>query len=105
MRRPTEGQVGLLVSFGVGSVSKRRSFPRNPVGGPGTHSFDLSVFKMFHMPYNEKHTLQFCAEFFNAFNTPQFSNPDSDLEDSTFGQVLSTAHGNREIRLALKYVF
>jgi hypothetical protein len=79
--------------------------PRNPLVGPGTSTFDLSASKMFHMPYSENHSLQFRVELFNAFNTPQFSNPDSYLGDSTFGQITSTKVDNREIQLALKYVF
>jgi outer membrane receptor protein involved in Fe transport len=79
--------------------------PRNPVVGPGIHDADLSLFKTFKMPYNEKHTLQLRVELFNAFNTPQFSKPDSSLGDGAFGQVTSTAIDNREIQLALKYIF
>jgi hypothetical protein len=73
--------------------------------GPGRHTFDLSLGKSFHMPYSESHTLQFRTEFFNAFNTPQFANPDANLGDGAFGQVTSTSLPNREIQLALKYRF
>jgi len=79
--------------------------PRNPIVGPGIHDADLSLFKTFKMPYNEKHTLQLRVELFNAFNTPQFSKPDASLGDGAFGQVTSTAIDNREIQLALKYIF
>ncbi|HZT34057.1 MAG TPA: TonB-dependent receptor [Bryobacteraceae bacterium] len=79
--------------------------PRNPLVGPGTHTFDLSAVKLFHMPYNEKHSLEFRAEFFNAFNTPQFSNPDASLGDAAFGRITSTKLDNREVQFALKYMF
>jgi hypothetical protein len=52
---------------------------------------DLSRGKNFHMPYSEGHALQFRAELFNAFNTPQFANPDANLGDGAFGQVTSTS--------------
>jgi len=78
---------------------------RNPVVGPGTHTADLSLFKIFQMPYSEHHSLQFRAEFFNATNTPQFSNPDSSLGNSTFGVVTSTKIANRTLQFALKYRF
>ena len=48
---------------------------------------------------------RFRAEAFDAFNTPQFSNPDSSLEDGDFGQVTSTKSDNRLLQLALKYYF
>ena len=57
------------------------------------------------MPYKESHSLEFRAEAFNAFNTPQFSNPDPNLGDAAFGQISSTKIDNREIQLALKYFF
>jgi hypothetical protein len=79
--------------------------PRNPLVGPGTHAFDLTLMKQFHMPYNENHSLEFRAEAFNAFNTPQYSNPDANLGDTAFGQVTSTKLDNREMQLALKYIF
>ena len=79
--------------------------PRNPVVGPGKHTFDLSLGKTFRMPYKEGHSLQFRSEFFNAFNTPQFANPDANLGDGAFGQVTSTSLPNREIQFGLKYRF
>jgi outer membrane receptor protein involved in Fe transport len=87
------------------SVYEYGNSPRDPIKGPGVHDADLSIFKTFRMPYNENHALEFRAEFFNAFNTPQFSNPDSSLGDTAFGQVTSTAIDNRELQLALKYIF
>ena len=46
---------------------------RNILFGPGTKQIDLSLFKNFQL--TEGVRLQFRAEFFNAFNTPQFNNP------------------------------
>jgi hypothetical protein len=79
--------------------------PRNPVVGPGTEVFNLTLMKQFHMPYKESHTLEFRAEGFNALNTPQFSNPDAKLGDAAFGQITTTKLDNREMQLALKYIF
>jgi hypothetical protein len=79
--------------------------PRNPVVGPGKHVFDLSLGKTFKMPYRENHSLQFRVEFFNAFNTPQFANPDQFLGDGDFGKITSTNLPNRELQFGLKYKF
>jgi outer membrane receptor protein involved in Fe transport len=79
--------------------------PRNPIVGPGLHTFDLSASKAFRMPYREAHQLLFRVELFNAFNTPQFGNPGASLGTGTFGRITSTAADNRQIQLALKYSF
>ena len=87
------------------SVLMYGNSPRNPVVGPGTDAVNLTLMKNFQMPWSEAHSLEFRAEAFNAFNTPQFSNPDQYLGDTAFGQVTSTKSDNREIQLALKYRF
>jgi outer membrane receptor protein involved in Fe transport len=79
--------------------------PRDPVVGPGLHTFDLVASKTFKMPYRENHQFLFRAEFFNAFNTPQFANPGGSLGTGTFGRVTGTASDNRQIQMALKYSF
>ena len=79
--------------------------PRNPLVGPGTHAANLSLFKTFHMPFSDHHTLQIRVEAFNALNTPQFSNPSASLGSTTFGKITSTRLNNRELQFALKYRF
>jgi len=79
--------------------------PRNPLVGPGINTWDLSASKSFKMPRLEKQSLLFRAEFFNAFNTPQFANPGGTLGTGTFGRVTSTSVPNRQIQFALKYLF
>ena len=89
----------------VRSVGEYGTAPRNPLVGPGLHTFDLSLSKAFRMPWYEGHELLFRTEFFNAFNTPQFGQPGSSLGTGTFGRVTSTRNDNRQIQLALKYTF
>ena len=89
----------------TGSIYQYGNSPRNPLVGPGTKNLNLSLRKNFRMPYSEAHSLEFRAEAFNAFNTPQFSNPNSNLGDGSFGQVTSTKNDNRLLQLALKYYF
>src|SRR5262249_34855899 len=62
--------------------------PRNPVVGPGLHTFDLSFSKAFRVI--ENHAVLFRAEMFNTFNSPQLGNPGSTLGNSTFGRVTGT---------------
>jgi hypothetical protein len=49
-------------------------------------------------------SLQFRAEFFNAFNHVQFNNPDGSINDSTFG-VVSSAGNPRIGQVAVKLIF
>ena len=83
--------------------------------GPGIQMWDLSLFKQF--KFTERWQLQFRAEFFNAFNHPNFGNPNADLSSpGSFGKVSNTLApilGNdsggpgdpREIQFALKLYF
>jgi hypothetical protein len=75
---------------------------------------DLSLFKQF--KFTERWQLQFRAEFFNAFNHPNFANPNAFVTAGSFGKVtntiapiLGTDSGGpgdpREIQLALKLYF
>jgi hypothetical protein len=79
--------------------------PRNYLVGPGVKTVNVSVMKDFVMPYAETHNLQVRFEAFNALNTPQFSNPGASFGPSSFGQITSTKINNRELQLAVKYLF
>jgi hypothetical protein len=79
--------------------------PRDYLLGPGTKTVNLSLMKDFLMPYAEAHRLQVRFEAFNALNTPQFSNPGASFGASSFGAISSTKINNRELQLAVKYLF
>jgi hypothetical protein len=49
---------------------------RNPIRGPGTINFDLTVFRNFHLG-SEKRIFTFRWEFYNIFNHAQFSGVDA----------------------------
>ena len=83
--------------------------------GPGISDTDLSLFKQFR--FTERFQLQFRAEFFNAFNHPNFANPSTNVNaPGSFGKVTNTlapilgansgGPGDpREVQLALKLYF
>jgi hypothetical protein len=84
--------------------------PIAPVFGPGQFNFDISLQKTTGVPFlGEAAKIQFRADFFNAFNHPQFSNPGTTANSPTsfgsFGQITSTSVNPRVIQFALKYVF
>ncbi len=87
------------------STSTFGTTPRNYLLGTGVKTVSLSVMKNFAMPYADTHNLQVRFEAFNALNTPQFSNPGASFGASSFGQISSTKINNRELQLAVKYLF
>jgi hypothetical protein len=84
------------------------------VRGPGQHNVDMAVERIF--PVTESSNFRFRAEFFNLTNTPQFGNPNNDVEFSegesgpfngnpAFGQITSTVANPRIIQFAAKFQF
>jgi hypothetical protein len=85
-----------------------------PVRGPGQNNWNITLMKKFPLK-SESRSLQFRAEFYNAFNHTQFSAIDTwaNFDDttagfpqvnSTFGQVTST-RSPRVIQLSLRFDF
>jgi len=79
---------------------------RNVLRGPGINNWDLSVLK--DIKFTENKSLEFRAEFFNAFNHVQFYSPtlQSGTEGGSaqFGQI-TTDRGARIVQFALKLYF
>ena len=74
--------------------------------GPGFHRLDFSLLKEFRT--TEKTHLEFRAEFFNIFNTPQFGLPGNlNISNaSNFSQITSTSdspNDPRQIQFAFKF--
>ena len=80
------------------------STPRNPVTGVKNDPLTLAVKRVFPLPFEGQH-LDFRFEAFNAFNHPQFAAPGVVQGSSTFGVITGTHTDNRDLQLALKYVF
>jgi len=78
--------------------------PRNPFTGPGTKVVNLTFSKNFTL--TERFRLTFNGDFFNLFNTPQFSQPDGNMNDGNFGKITSLGFDSqREIQLSLRVTF
>lgn len=76
------------------------------VDGPGQANLDLALLKAVPVKWPlETASLQFRAEFYNALNHPQFSNPDNNFTSPTFGVISSTAVSPRVGQLALRFAF
>ena len=82
LREASSGLIPRLSIARFGSCTSSRvssrlyfgTLSRNVLRGPGINNWDLSIVK--NTPLGgETRSLQFRAEFFNAFNHTQFSNP------------------------------
>ncbi|HTU35726.1 MAG TPA: carboxypeptidase-like regulatory domain-containing protein [Candidatus Acidoferrum sp.] len=87
------------------------------VRGPAQEDFDVAVIKDVRL--NEARNLQFRGEFFNAFNTPSFSDPSTNVGtaevnasgapmlalSNIFGTITSTSVNPRIVQLAIKLLF
>lgn len=95
---PVIGADGLGTAFGDSGTGI--------VEGPGQANLDVSLSKSLavNWPNNESHIV-LRAEFFNALNHPQFSNPDTNLSSATFGVISSTSVNPRVGQLALRFSF
>lgn len=84
---------------------------RNILRGPGTKQFDLSLFKNFPLGADQARRLQFRAELFNAFNTPQFNNPNASVGApgagtiTSAGSIVTFQRTPRQVQLALKLYY
>jgi hypothetical protein len=78
------------------------SFGRNGLRGPSAFNTNLSLSKIFRA--GEKVTMEVRADGFNLFNNVEFSNPDTNIGDPSFGQISNTADP-RILQVALHLKF
>ncbi len=71
--------------------------------GPAYFDWDMGLFK--NVPITERFSLQFRAEFFNAFNTVSFNNPSAGLNNSSAFGTITGAASPRIGQLAMKLIF
>lgn len=77
---------------------------RNQFFGPGSASGDVSLFKTLH--FTERFSTELRAEVYNVTNTPQFTNPDGNPNDGTFGRVTATReYSERQMQMAIRFLF
>lgn len=76
---------------------------RSVLYGPSTKNWDLSLQRRF--KFFESKSLEFRFDAFNAFNTPNFSTPNSSLGAGTAGQILNTVNDNRDLQASATFYF
>ena len=99
-----------IAAFAAPKAGTVGNSARNILRGPAALNSDFSLFKNFKI--REQGVVQFRAEVFNLFNTPEFNQPGATLSSpATFGRSFSTIStiggftSNRQMQLALRYNF
>ncbi len=94
----------LKADFSAPAAGTEGNTGRNEFYGPGLASGDVSLFKTLH--FAERFNTELRAEIYNVTNTPQFTNPDTNLADGTFGQVTGTReYSERQMQMAVRFTF
>src|SRR5262249_48197796 len=82
-----------------------RTFPSRLPGfrSQPLNLWDISIIKKW--PIRETMNFQLRGEFLNAFNHPQFDNPNTDPTDSNFGKITGRNNLPRNVQIGLKLIF
>jgi hypothetical protein len=88
-------------AFTFGNVS--RTLPNTRTDG--LSNFDFSVFKNTTFGPESRMGIQFRAEIFNLFNTPQFGYPGMTVGTPQFGVISSQINQPRLVQFGMKFVF
>ncbi|WP_213805599.1 TonB-dependent receptor [Granulicella sp. dw_53] len=86
-------------TYTFGNMSRTSGYLRNP----GLRNLDVSVSKEFFEAERVKAVLK--VEAFNAFNTPAFSGPVTNVADPNFGVVSAQSNSPRQLQVGLKILF
>ena len=93
----------------IGADGKGTAFGNSGTGiadGPAQANLDVAVSKSIALSWpHDLSLLELRAEFFNALNHPQFSNPDTNFSSPTFGVISSTAVTPRVGQMAVRFRF
>src|SRR5207248_1328267 len=90
-------------AFAIPAAGTYGAQQRNLLRGPGLWLWDMALRK--NIPTFERQTLQFRFELFDILNHPNWGNPVTDPTNGSFGKVTGKTGDDRQMQLALKYIF
>jgi len=102
----TAGEDNGICAFGAPAANTFGTSRNGAVRGPGFQDVDMSVFKDFHL-FGE-HSIGFRFDAFNAFNIVSYGNPDTGINNSSFGQIAqqnSIRSSERHLQFSAHYNF
>jgi hypothetical protein len=94
---------GVAVNCPATANGVQGNMARYAFSGPGFFNFDAAAFRR--VSIREHMGLEFRLEAFSVTNTPQFSNPNTDITNSTFGKVKGVDGGNRSLEMGARFYF
>jgi hypothetical protein len=105
--QPNPAGLGLINCFDASAFAVPAQFtygsaPRNLLRGPHSLVTDLSLLKNFRLAGRTQ--FQVRAELFNAFNTVNWGNPNTNIQATNFGAITG-AGGMRRVELGGKLLF
>lgn len=100
---PTLDRYFDLSAFTVPAPGTIGNSGRNILRGPGIKNWDLAILKNTYITERIYH--QFRLELFNAWNTPQFRNPSTNVDPGSNGGRILGARDPRIIQVAMKLYF
>jgi len=109
MKNPSFFSIPIDAPGGTGPNQGRfGTLGRSTFRGPGFQDYDVALIK--DTPFGsraggELGTVEFRAEFFNAFNLVNFGLPSNIVRCSGFGIINKTAVNSRQIQFSLKLIF
>jgi hypothetical protein len=105
---PVEERLNRYFDTSVYSQPAAFAFGNEPIFSPllrahAVRNFDLSLFKNFQLTQGIK--AQFRVEALNAFNTVQFSAPNTSVTSTSFGVITGQANAPRQLQFGLKLLW
>jgi Carboxypeptidase regulatory-like domain/TonB dependent receptor len=94
---------GVAVNCPASPNGVQGNMARYAFSGPGFFNFDAAAFRRFSI--REGMGLEFRLEAFSVTNTPQFSNPNTDITNTSFGKIKGVDGGNRSIEMSARFYF
>jgi hypothetical protein len=105
LSHPTINDWFNVAAFAVPSLYTYGNSSRNVLTGPGLKDWDFALLKNFALHHLwENARLEFRGELFNFTNTPPFGLPQTNIQSTAAGKVLSSG-SPREVQISLKLFF
>jgi len=94
---------GSVCAFQTPAANTYGNVARSVLYGPTTKDWDIGLQRRFKLYEDKSLNLKFDA--FNAFNTPNFSTPNTAIGSAQAGQITGTVNDNRDLQASATFYF
>jgi hypothetical protein len=94
---------GAVCAFQTPADNTYGNVGRSVLYGPTTKDWDIGIQRKFKIYEDKSLNLKFDA--FNAFNTPNFSTPNTAIGSGSAGQITGTVNDNRDLQASATFYF